>query len=604
MIEELRVHHAAGDAVLFHLAGEGFGRLTVPSAGGDELAKKAIRHIASQETSMVIVTHRRDDLGYVELSLQLADASTSALTLPTSLKSLLATLMKKSLTWGIGTCVLAKVSKRTPNGIVLAISTGLSAAAMCDLSDPEPADEVTVRLLDYDVKAGVAVASVVQGSPPVAAQTFVDFRLGQLIQGVVVHVNREQSCPYIVLKVRSDSDEALVYCPHMTGPSVSLVVGSRSMVCIRYIPSPKMSHATSFLLGQLRESDGGKELDFLRLPSTGGICSGFPWRQETLRKAPEVDESESKLKRRRLEEMVDAFERETEKVPASPDEFKKMLLANPSSSFLWTQYIAFHAGLQQHEKARQVAEKALITINVRESKELLNVWVAYLNLENLHGTTESLQAVFRRSLQYSDNPLVLYEKLADIYHSTDKYQQLCSHCRTMVSKFRSNRSVWVRFGEVLVEGGSKQRDALRKLLKEISTALNKSDQCYVVEHIALHEYRRGSVENGRAMFEGLLSKAPKRSDLWQAFIDQELSLLSRSDPKASVSGIRALFNRLTTVTLPPKVMEQQLTKFLNFELKYGTQPDVEAVRQKARSYVEMRAKAINPTPSNVHDPAK
>lgn len=49
--------------------------------------------------------------------------------------------------------------------------------------------------------------------------------------------------------------------------------------------------------------------------------------------------------------------------------------------------MAFHVNLQQYELARQVAERALGTINPRESEERRNIWVAYLNMENLYGTT-------------------------------------------------------------------------------------------------------------------------------------------------------------------------------------------------------------------------
>lgn len=44
-----------------------------------------------------------------------------------------------------------------------------------------------------------------------------------------------------------------------------------------------------------------------------------------------------------------------ELTPSSPDEFQRLLLANPNNSYVWTQYMAFHVNLQQYEQARQVA---------------------------------------------------------------------------------------------------------------------------------------------------------------------------------------------------------------------------------------------------------
>ena len=56
----------------------------------------------------------------------------------------------------------------------------------------------------------------------------------------------------------------------------------------------------------------------------------------------------------------------------------------------------------QITKARQVAERALQTIHFREYSEKKNVWLAYLNLENMHGSPNPQEAVlnlFQRAVQ-------------------------------------------------------------------------------------------------------------------------------------------------------------------------------------------------------------
>ena len=84
---------------------------------------------------------------------------------------------------------------------------------------------------------------------------------------------------------------------------------------------------------------------------------------------------------------VDAVEaaHEANPTPATPEEFRMLLAGSPNSSFLWCQFMAFWLFRGQIEKARQVAELALTTINFREEQEIFNVWVAYLNLESQHG---------------------------------------------------------------------------------------------------------------------------------------------------------------------------------------------------------------------------
>ena len=46
-------------------------------------------------------------------------------------------------------------------------------------------------------------------------------------------------------------------------------------------------------------------------------------------------------------------------------------------------------------------------VNCREEQEKLNVWVAYLNLENMYGTHEALTEVFERAVKYND-PLKIH----------------------------------------------------------------------------------------------------------------------------------------------------------------------------------------------------
>ncbi|CRK35725.1 hypothetical protein BN1708_001355, partial [Verticillium longisporum] len=52
-------------------------------------------------------------------------------------------------------------------------------------------------------------------------------------------------------------------------------------------------------------------------------------------------------------------------------------------------------------KAREIAERAIKTINIREQTEKLNVWIAYLNLEVAYGTKTTVEEVFQRACQAS-----------------------------------------------------------------------------------------------------------------------------------------------------------------------------------------------------------
>lgn len=53
-------------------------------------------------------------------------------------------------------------------------------------------------------------------------------------------------------------------------------------------------------------------------------------------------------------------------VPETKDDFERMLIAQPNSSFLWVQYMAHHLQSAAVDAARAVAARALRTIDFRE----------------------------------------------------------------------------------------------------------------------------------------------------------------------------------------------------------------------------------------------
>ena len=107
--------------------------------------------------------------------------------------------------------------------------------------------------------------------------------------------------------------------------------------------------------------------------------------------------------------------------PQSDADFERQLLAEPNSSSLWVQYMAFQLQFSEVEKARQIAERALRTIHIREVEEKENVWIALLNLENAFGSDNTVDDVFKRACQYND-PGEMHEKLASILIESDKLE--------------------------------------------------------------------------------------------------------------------------------------------------------------------------------------
>lgn len=159
---------------------------------------------------------------------------------------------------------------------------------------------------------------------------------------------------------------------------------------------------------------------------------GFQWTADQDRDSDSASSSSSsddedtssgkkKKKRRRKEIEQDLTADMHTKKPESNADFERYLLGSPNSSFLWIQYMSFQLQLSEVEKAREIARRALQTISFREEQEKLNVWIALLNLENIYGTDESIETVFKDAARHNDSKTV-HLRLAAIFEESDKLE--------------------------------------------------------------------------------------------------------------------------------------------------------------------------------------
>ncbi len=180
-------------------------------------------------------------------------------------------------------------------------------------------------------------------------------------------------------------------------------------------------------------------------PLTAG---GFDWTASVLDEQPadvsdaEDKDASKKKKKRKPTITVDRTGDLDANGPQSTSDFERLLLGQPDSSELWIQYMAFQMKLSELAKAREVAERAIRTINIREETEKLNIWIALLNLENAYGSDETTEEVFKRACQYND-ALEIHQRLTSIYIQSGKHgvsTTASQHRRTdMLTTFTEGR---------------------------------------------------------------------------------------------------------------------------------------------------------------------
>lgn len=270
------------------------------------------------------------------------------------------------------------------------------------------------------------------------------------------------------------------------------------------------------------------------------------------------------------------------RAPESVGDFERLIIGNPNSSVVWMNYMAFQLQLSEVEKAREIAERALKTINFREEAEKLNIWIAMLNLENTFGTSESLDELFKRACQYMDS-FTIHNKLLSIYQMSEKIDSAKELFKITAKKFGSEKvSIWISWGDFLISNN--EEEEARSILASALKSLPKRNHIEIVRKFAQLEYTKGDTERGRSLFEGLLADAPKRIDLWNVYIDQEI----KANEKKKVED---LFERVISKKITKKQAKFFFNKWLQFEEAKDDTKMTDYVKAKATEFVASQNKS-------------
>lgn len=321
---------------------------------------------------------------------------------------------------------------------------------------------------------------------------------------------------------------------------------------------------------------------------SGLSTNGFDWTASILDQAEdntssddEEDFTEVRKKKKKAKKQIEDKTGEINaRAPQSVADFERLLVGNPDSSVLWMNYMSFQLQLGEIENSREIAERALKMINYREEQEKMNIWIAILNLENSFGSDESLNEAFKRSVQYMDS-LTMHQKLVGIYQLSEKFDKAEDLYKVMTKKFSQNPLVWVQNGSYYMD--RELYDDAHNLLARALQSLPKREHLEVVKKFGQLEFTKGDPEQGRSLFEGLVTDAPKRIDLWNVYIDQEIKQGDREK-------IEALFERVTKKKLSRKQAKFFFSKWLSFEEDKGDEQAAARVKALAVEYVQAQTK--------------
>lgn len=294
----------------------------------------------------------------------------------------------------------------------------------------------------------------------------------------------------------------------------------------------------------------------------------------------EEDESGKKKRRRKRKEIEQDLTADMHsKLPESNADFERLLLGSPNSSYLWVQYMSFLLQLSEIDKARETGRRAIRTISFREEEERLNVWIALLNVENVYGTDESLEAVFKDAARHNDSKTV-HLRLAAILDQSEKHEKAEDQYKRTCKKFGYSSKVWTLFCEYYLRRRSLEE--ARKLLPRSLQSLEKRKHLKTISKFAQLEYKFGDAERGKTIFEGIVDSHPKRWDLWSIYMDMEAG-------QGNIQSLRNIFNRVFAIKMTSHKAKSFFKKWLELERKIGDEEGASAVKQKAVEWTQKAA---------------
>ncbi|KAF9527766.1 hypothetical protein CPB83DRAFT_376457 [Crepidotus variabilis] len=322
-------------------------------------------------------------------------------------------------------------------------------------------------------------------------------------------------------------------------------------------------------------------------PTLAGI-GGFQWPSNPIEEvdqgvdsSSDEEENDKPLKKRRKRKEIeqDLTADMHTKTPESNADFERLLLGSPNSSYLWIQYMSFQLPLSEVDKAREIAHRAIKTINFREEQERMNVWIALLNLENVYGTDETLDSVFKEAARANDSKTI-HLRLATIFEQSEKQEKAEEQYKRTSKKFGQSSKVWTLFGQFLLKRGDVEE--ARKLLPRSLQSLEKRKHLKTICQFAQLEYKHGDPERGKTLFEGIVDSHPKRWDMWSIYMDMETT-------QRNVQGLRNLFDRVFTLKMTSHKAKAFFKKWLELEKRLGDEEGTENVKNKAIEWTQRAA---------------
>ena len=241
--------------------------------------------------------------------------------------------------------------------------------------------------------------------------------------------------------------------------------------------------------------------------------------------------------------------------------YERLILKDHDNSLNWISYASYILDTLNLASARQIFERALKIIDIAKTKEKLNIWVAYLNLENIYGNKKTFEKIFERAKEVCDKK-ILYKHVIQIYFNSKKYNEIQELYKILIKDYFDDIEIWKNYLEFLFEFNNEEitpKEGLNKSLQVLPKKNQVDIMCYYGQLL----FKFNKNEDARNMFDKILKNFPKRKDIWFIYIDKEIKF------GKNVDKVRQIFDKMFEIKFKINDLKSIMKKFLEFEKQYS-----------------------------------
>ena len=291
--------------------------------------------------------------------------------------------------------------------------------------------------------------------------------------------------------------------------------------------------------------------------------------------------------------------REKENAPStetqSAEHYEKLILSDRNNSLNWISYASYILSNLGANAARQIFKRAIKTIDIANLQDKSNIWIAYINLEHLYGTSETFKTTVEEALEVNEKKPI-YSALIKIYLNSNNYKMANEIYLLALKEYFNDVSLWKQYLKFLfnVNYSDKQLNNNNDFAT-CKEGLNRSLQVIIKkQHLDMMVYYSGLLyeyglcEEARNMFDNIVKGVPKRIDIWMVYVDKEVKYGN------NINKVRQLFDRVFDKDLKEKQLRMVCKKYLEFESKNAkNEKEIEQAKERVNAVIQDKMSKIN-----------